>query len=178
MSVTTTEPAQRRRVSKATKTSTKTVNVAQRRRDAIELRKANATWDRIAAALGYTNAKAAARDVRTHVEAIQQETRDDMTRMLYEEYCHQCMLLWKRMQGGDLPALDRWIKIKQEITKLLGLGAPERMDLNLEHSGAIDHDSVLVIEGNEAEYIAALKRGLGFSEEDIAALSHAADDHD
>ena len=162
----TTTDTGRRRASNAAKTSTKTksINVAHRRRDAIELRKANASYERIADALGYSNPQAAARDVREYLGDVPQETRDDMTRLIMEQFGHQEMLLWRKMQKGDLAAFDRWFKMKQEIIKLFGLSAPQSMQVELEHSGAIDNEAVLVIDGDEAAYVAALRRAIGFPE--------------
>lgn len=38
-------------------------------------------------------------------------------------------MLWPSVLKGDLPALDRWVKIRQERAKLLGIDAPTKVDL-------------------------------------------------
>ena len=156
-------PAKRRGKTPPQNTA-KTINIAQRRRDAVELRKAGATFDRIAEALGYNDGQAARRDVNKFVKDQGQDTKDEMTRLVMEQFGHQEMLLWRRMQKGDLAAFDRWFKLKQEIIKLYGLSAPQQMAVDLNHSGAIDKEAVLVIEGDEASYVAALRRAIGFPE--------------
>ena len=141
----------------------KCINKAQRRRDALELRKVGATYSQIATALGYANAKAAQRDVAKSLRETTSEPAEQLRMVMEQQYLYQAAQLWTRASKGDLPALDRWRAIMRDIRDLRGLdlkgGDGASAELHQHHH---DHgDSVLVVGGDSQSYIAALKRGVG-----------------
>ncbi len=102
---------------------------AQRRRAAIEYRKAGLTYRAIADRLGISPQQAY-RDVQAtlkqiHVESL--ETAEEMVQLEQERLDNYLVALAGRLSKGELQAIDRAIKISESRRKLLGLDAPMKI---------------------------------------------------
>src|SRR5262245_7146320 len=106
------------------KTSADMIDAVMRQTEALRLRQSGHTFAKIAAALGYSD-PGCARD------AVLAALRDNVTEPNAEmralelarlDALHEA--LWEKALGGDLPAVDRVLKVMERRSKMLGLDAP------------------------------------------------------
>jgi hypothetical protein len=102
------------------------IAVAQREREALELRKAGKTFDEIAGALGYSERGGAAKAVSRALAATVQEPADELRRLEVERLDALWGALWPLAIDGQLGAVDRCLAVQARRAKLLGLDAPPR----------------------------------------------------
>ena len=140
------------------------LNKATRRRDALELRKVGADYEQIAGALGYTNAKAASRDVHKALADLPTDNAEQLRRVLERQYVALAAVHWPKAMKGDISALHAWESVTDRLRQLRALdegkdgGVQPTFELHQhDHEG----DSVLIVGGDTDTYIAALKRGVG-----------------
>lgn len=129
------------------------VEAKERQREALELRKAGATYDTIARQLGYADPSGAAKAVKRAMDSIGVQEAEDLLRIELERLDHMLLVLWPMVQKGNLGAIDRALRIGERRAKLLGLEAPEESRRTIEH--------VVSIGGSREEYLAALKAARG-----------------
>jgi oligoendopeptidase F len=105
--------------------------IAARRRQAqaVELRVAGASLDAIAAKLGYTSASAAYRAIETALQRTIQAPADSLRELELRRLDVLMLAIWNKARKGDLDAVDRAIRIIDRRAKLLGLDAPQRVDI-------------------------------------------------
>lgn len=123
------------------------IETQQRRSQALELRKAGATYEAIAAQLGVANGTAH-RYVREALENLVSEPAEELRSIHYERLNHMLITLWPRAQRGDIPAVDRVLGIMDRIAVLYGLNTTTHTESR----------EVVIIDGSKDEYITALKR--------------------
>lgn len=117
--------------------STVRVNAAEKRRRAVELRKAGATFDEIAAAPG-PDGKPLYASKGTAYKAVEQALREavrEPARELIELEVQRLDLLlraiWPAVVRGHLGAVDRALRVAERRARLLGLDGPQVV----QHSG-------------------------------------------
>lgn len=118
------------------------------RGQALELRKAGATYQAIADRLGIA-LTTAYKYVREGVQDIISEPAEELRVIHYERLNHMLIAIWPRAQKGELPAVDRVIGIMDRIARLYGIEAPQ--------TSYSESREVIVIDGGKADYIAGLK---------------------
>ena len=104
------------------------VELIERERQVIELRRAGYTFDEVARAVGYSNASGAWQAYRralkrTLVEAGTEELRQNELERL--ERAHRAV--WKRVLEGDDKAINTMLRLSERRSRLLGLDAPTRI---------------------------------------------------
>jgi hypothetical protein len=102
------------------------ITASQRRKDAVELRKAGATFQQIGDQLGITK-QAAFKTVTIALKAINDEIREqaDVIRSLEIERLDKLwFVMYKQAVQGNQGAVDRCLKISERRAKLLGMDAP------------------------------------------------------
>lgn len=116
----------------------------------LNLRLAGATWAEIAQAMGYagpssayyTYQKAAERMIRPKLEEYRDLELDRLDRLQRG--------LWKKAAGGDPRAVDSVLRIIDRRAKLLGLDAPQNINLQAEvvtyDGSAIEQRTIEIIE--------------------------------
>lgn len=112
----------------ATKTSKKVVTSAERRKEALEYRKAGLTFEEIGSRLGVTR-QAAHKTVMVALSDISEkiaETADDIRTLELERLNDLFQVSYKAAMRGNLDAIDKCIKIMDRRSKLLGLDAPSK----------------------------------------------------
>lgn len=110
---------------------------AERRRKALALRRAGATYDQIAEALEVSVARARSY-VDEAIEAINKEIGESAAevRTIEAERLDEMMrILWPKVREGNLKAMDRVMRIMERRSRLLGLDAPQEHH----HSGEVQH---------------------------------------
>jgi hypothetical protein len=93
----------------------------------IELRRAGATWEKIASAVGYAGAsgaykayqKAAERTIRPKLEELRDIELDRLDRMQ--------LAVWEKAKGGEYKAIQTVLAILDRRTRILGLDAPTKI---------------------------------------------------
>lgn len=104
--------------------------VAERRKKALELRKAGATYDDIGKQLGiskhaaYKHVMAALKEIR---EEVAEDARD-VLRLELERLDYMQMRLWQQVQQGHNGAVDRVLRIMERRAKLLGIDNVQQTD--------------------------------------------------
>jgi hypothetical protein len=105
---------------------------AKRRTDAIALRLAGADYETIAERLGYSSRGAAYTDITRALEARLAEQRQEVDLLRQEELARLNRLqmgVWTAAVGGDPRSAEVALKIIDRRCKLLGLDAPQRLEL-------------------------------------------------
>jgi len=117
--------------------STVKVTAAEKRRQAVELRKAGATFEEIAAAHGadgrrlYSNKGTAYRAVEQALrEAVREPTRE-LIELETQRLDLMLRALWPQVIAGKLGAVDRALRVAERRARLLGLDGPQVV----QHSG-------------------------------------------
>jgi hypothetical protein len=101
---------------------------AERRRQALELRKAGYGFEEIGRALGLSTA-GAYKVVQTALKATYREPADDVRKLELERLDRLTRGLWPRAIQGETEAIDRVLKLMTRRARLLGLDEPEKHDV-------------------------------------------------
>lgn len=106
---------------------------AERRVQALELRKAGATYRQIGAMLGVSGVQAY-RDVARALEAlaVEEHSRADELRALEDARLDDILIvLWPRVKHGDIEAITTTLRLMERRAKLWGLDSPgeQRVDV-------------------------------------------------
>ena len=123
-------------------TAPKRANAAKRRRKAVALRIAGATYEQIGRELGITS-QAAWKHVTIALTAIRQKTAEDADVLRVTELARLDAAqasIWPRVVQGDNQAIDRFLRISKRRGEITGIDAPLRQDVT---SGGEKLDIVL-----------------------------------
>ena len=106
----------------AAQTNPKPKTVAEKRRDALELRKAGVSYAEIAKRLGYRSRGGAHGAVQAGLKAAALETPAEARRLELERLDRLLLTIWpKTLKTGEVLDVDRVLKIIEQRAKLLGL---------------------------------------------------------
>lgn len=112
-----------------TKTRAKNIVAVDKRKQVVELRRSGLGWDEIAAQTGYKSRGAA---YTAFKEALRETIREPTQQLIDLEVARLDALflaMWEPAMQGDHQATDRAIRIMERRAKLLGLDAPERVEI-------------------------------------------------
>ena len=115
---------------RATNNQSRRVAAHTRQLQALELRKAGATYQAIAEQLGYAHAKGAYKAVTSALKLTLREPADELRELEVARLDAMLLPLWRRVQSGDEKAVDRVLRIMERRARLLGLDAPTRGELS------------------------------------------------
>jgi len=113
------------------------VKAHTRHLQALELRKAGATYQAIADQLGYAHAKGAHKAVASALKATLREPADELRELEVMRLDAALLAIWRRVQRGDDKAIDRLLGIMKRRMELLGLAAPKQHELSGPQGGPI-----------------------------------------
>lgn len=117
--------AQRRRVS-----------ALEKRKQALELRLAGATYQQIADRVGYTDRSAAFRACKEEIDAIPREAASEVRSLELDRLDHMWLRAWTRLQQNDLSVIDKLLRIHDARARLTGLHSiPEQVGSSDEVKG-------------------------------------------
>lgn len=111
------------------KTSARHALMLQRQRDALEYRRGGSSYSAIGAKLEIS-AQRAQQLVAAALEATAAEIRTDgdaLRALELERLDVAIRAIAEKVKGGDLRAIDRWLRISERRAKLLGLDAPTKV---------------------------------------------------
>ena len=136
--------------------SGKRILAQQKRRQALELRKAGAPYADIAERLGYYDQSGARKAVAKAFGEIIQEPVTELRTIQVERLNHMLVALWGKVNTGDERAIGTALAIMNKIDALMGTEQAQQVDVNINRQSAI-----LVIDGDKDAYIRALKQMAG-----------------
>jgi hypothetical protein len=106
------------------------MQMAERQRQALELRRAGASYRSIAQQLGCSLGNAW-KSVRAGIKKTLQEPADEVRRLENDRLDRLQFILWQRALEGNLHAIDRVLKIMKRRAELNGLDAPKQLALQM-----------------------------------------------
>jgi len=104
--------------------SPRRIQAKERQRQALELRKAGATYEDIASKLRYASATGAHKAVVRAMQAIIEEPAQEVRKIEIERLDRMLLSVWGQVRDGNLGAIDRVLRIMERRARLLGLDAP------------------------------------------------------
>jgi hypothetical protein len=121
-------------------TGRKTVAAAEKRRQAVELRKAGATFEEIAQAVGYGSKGAAYRAVETELRNAVREPVRELIELETARLDLMLRALWPSVARGQLGAIDRALRVAERRARLLGLDAAQAVTVSGPDGGPVEVD--------------------------------------
>lgn len=112
------------------KTSQRRLQAHARAVQALELRKAGATYDAIAKRLGVTDA-AVIKMVRNLLAETARQPADDVRELELHRLDTMILGLWQQARSGDVQAIDRVLKIMDRRASYMGLDAPKQVRVDI-----------------------------------------------
>lgn len=106
------------------------MDAAERRRQALELRKAGVDFRTIADRLGYEGPSGAHKAVTTALKALTAEPAEELRALMLEQHRAMLKAIWPSVVRADLKAIDRAIRILAAIADLEGINAPKEIKVN------------------------------------------------
>lgn len=147
--------------------SARKVLARKRETDALELRLGGATYEQIAGRLGYKNRSSAQRAVlRALDKLIAPEDVESLRQLELERLDRLLLGIWSSAVHGNLPELDRVLKIFERRARILGIDAPVRREFSGPGGGPIKHEhdySHLSDAELEAEYARVVAEAEGIT---------------
>jgi hypothetical protein len=116
----------------------KTIRVRERRRQALELRRAGASYEQIADQLGYAHRGKAYEDIHTALAHLTKHPAEEYLAEELDRLDAMLVGLWPAAWKGHLGAVDRVIKIMDRRARYLGLDAPTRQIIHVIPEDAVD----------------------------------------
>jgi hypothetical protein len=112
-------------------TSANRLNATERKRRALELRKAGYGFAAIADQLDYASPSGAHKAVMTALKETLKEPADELRTLELERLDQAWKAIYPSIVKGNFGAIDRGVKLMQRRAELLGLDAPKDSNLNL-----------------------------------------------
>lgn len=110
--------------------SSRRIEAAEKRKKALELKKAGATYEQIAERVGFSERGAAHRAVQTALKEVTAEPAREVLQLELERLDAMLLGLWPAARKGKPEAVDRVLKIQERRAKYLGLDAGTGNGLN------------------------------------------------
>ena len=116
----------------AAKSSVRRIRTTEKTLKALELRKRGMNYTQIGEKLGCAR-NTACRYVLSELENLADKCREEAVQVRDLEL-HRLddlyLKAWEAVEGGDLPAIDRCLRVQERRAKLLGLDAAQKVDVN------------------------------------------------
>jgi hypothetical protein len=122
----------RTNVGAAAKTSVRRIRTTKKTLKALELRKRGMNYTQIGEKLGCAR-NTACRYVLSELENLADKCREEAVQVRDLELQRLDALYlkaWEAVEGGDLPAIDRCLRVQERRAKLLGLDAAQKVNVN------------------------------------------------
>ena len=130
-------------------TSPRRLEAIEKQRQALELRRAGATYEEIARAVGYgTSRSAAYKAVMSAIHRVLQEPAEAVLVLELQRLDKLQMAIWSKAMAGDEKAIGRVLEIMGRRARLLGIDQPRRIDITarireLAGDAPVDPDDML-----------------------------------
>jgi hypothetical protein len=115
------------------RTSPRRIESARRRLQAVELRRAGATFEQIGQALGCTRMRAwqLVAEEMARLNKERTEAAEGLLALECDRLDALHLVLWPKAMKGDLDAIDRLIKLSARRCRMLGLDATPSMNVGV-----------------------------------------------
>jgi hypothetical protein len=130
------------------------INAQEKRRRAMEARKAGMSYTQIAELLGYADASGASKAVHKAFSQIIQEPVAELKVLQIERINHLLMAVWSKAQAGDERAIASVLSLMDKLDRYEGTEAMTTTEVH--HTG-----NVLVAQGSKDDFISAMKQMAG-----------------
>jgi hypothetical protein len=139
--------------------SSRKVNIeaVDKRKHVVELRRSGLGWDEIAKQAGYASRGAAYTAFTLALKEVVREPTRELVELELQRLDTLFMAMWELAKGGDYQATDRAIRIMERRAKLLGLDAPER--LQVEESDQLKLEALRSLFADRAMFEEAVRAG-------------------
>ena len=124
------------------KTGVKAIRQQEIALKALELRKAGATYEMIAQQLGYKNKGTAFGAVARLMNQSKREGAKEAFEMELRRLDDLLMSVWPAARQGEMPAIDRALRIMERRAKMLGIDAPERSQQQIQQIIRVTYEDV------------------------------------
>lgn len=118
------------------KASPRRIEAAEKRREALKLRKAGATYEAIAAKVGFTNKGSAQRAVTQALKDVPKDDAEVVFALELERLDQLLLALWPQAMKGHVRSAETVIRLMERRAKLHGLDAPEKISATVTHASA------------------------------------------
>ena len=82
------------------------------------------------------------------MKSIIAEPTEELRTVEYERLNQMLLILWERVQQGELGAIDRALSIMDRISKMYGLDSPRKTEVNQTIT-----QGVMIVDGTKDEYL-------------------------
>jgi hypothetical protein len=120
--------------------SQRRIEAAEKRREALKLRKAGATYDQIAERLKYANRSGAQKAVMAELRALPRDDAKEVLQLEIERLDAMLLAYWPGVMKGNVRSGEIVVRLMERRSKLLGLDAVESIQRG---DGAQDATSML-----------------------------------
>ena len=113
--------------------SQRRIEAKERALKALELRKKGVRYEQIAQQLGYSNRGNAHKAVMKELDLLAKECLEEASKVRDLELQRLdalYLVAYAEVEEGNVPAIDRCLRIMERRAKLLGLDAAEKVDVN------------------------------------------------
>ena len=105
------------------------LRAAERRRQALKLRRAGCTYNEIASALGYRSASGTHKAVQKGLHDTLSEPAHELRKLEAARLDSLLAAVWDAAMAGHLGAVDRALRVAERRARLLGLDQPAEVDI-------------------------------------------------
>jgi hypothetical protein len=146
-------------------TSEKRLTAVERQRAALELRKAGKSYEAIAQELGYGGPSSAHNAVKAALRKTLQEPADDLRALEVARMDAMLDGLWPKVLDGNPRAVEVAIKVLERRARLLGLDAPQKINIEQVIAETADRfgltpDERVELQASVATFLAAQRAGV------------------
>ena len=103
------------------------IKTADRTARALELRRSGATYEEIAQACGYRSRSEAFQSIQRALSRVIEEPAQALREIEGQRLDAMQQAIWDKAMTGDLPAIDRMLRLMERRAKLFGLDTPTKI---------------------------------------------------
>jgi DNA-binding CsgD family transcriptional regulator len=151
----------------------KLIRTRERQAQALDLKRAGATYEEIAKALGYSHRSSARQAVKAAIDRIGIESAVDVVGMDLMRLDEFQKRLTAAMRAGDLGVIPTLMQVMRERRALVGW-TPETWSEEQRKGQGIQNNGVMVIQGGSAQFIEGMMRAIGVDPKSEEAQKHLA----
>lgn len=138
----------------------KLIQARERQAQALELKKAGATYEEIAKALGYTHRSSARAAVKAAIDRIGLEPAKDVVVMDLMRLDEMQKRLTAAMRAGDLAAIPMLMNVMRERRSLVGW-TPDSWAEEQRKGAGVTNNGVMVINGGSEDFVKGMMEAVG-----------------
>jgi hypothetical protein len=122
------------------RTSPARIEARDKRQWALRLRRAGVHYEDIAERVGYRDRRSAQRAVERELEVHSAEDVSAVRKIEVERLDAMLMAMWRKAINGDGWSVDRVLRIMERRSRLLGLDAPIRQQIEVITESVLDEE--------------------------------------